>query len=215
MQESLTKEKILKKIRAALIEKTPHPFPKVDTDSRLFNIPDTEREIVFAEAFKKLGGNFLFAENHLDFVEDFLGLCESKNWQQFFCLDNNISAFLDAVEFAHIKTSKTTSTPEVVITTCECLIAQSGTIVMSGKLAVGTSLPAKSKVLIILAGLDQLTDDMKDAMHYITLKYNKHYPSSVTLLNGPFKTIDDKNNLQEVYLFLVENNNMLKLHELE
>lgn len=217
MQESLTKEKILKKIRAALIEKTEHPFPKVDTESRLVAIPDTEREIVFAEALRSKGGNFLFAENHIDFIENFIGLCESKGWKEFNCFDQVISTFLNALDFNHNNIPTNNDNIEVIITTCECLIAQSGTIVISDQQHPASEFFTNAKVIIILAGIDQVFYELKDGLQYISLKYNKHYPSVLSMINGPFKNSEFKNQdpeLQEVYLFLIESNKMLQLHEL-
>lgn len=218
MQDSLTKEKILKKIRAGLIEKTPNPFPKLDTEVRLFDMQDSERELVFAKAFTQQGGHFLFNQNHLDFVEDFLGLCEAKKWNQFYCLEKNISNFLTELEFQHTNINDHAATAEVLITNCECLIARTGTLVFSSKQAAGKILTAKSKVLILLANVEQLVDDIKDAMHLIKVKYNSYYPSEVNMLSGPFTDNaaleSNTENYKEVYLFLIDNNDMLKLTEL-
>jgi L-lactate dehydrogenase complex protein LldG len=219
MQDSLTKEKILKKIRAGLIEKTPNPFPKLDTEVRLFDMQDTERELVFAKAFTDQGGHFLFNQNHLDFVEDFLGLCEAKKWKQFYCLEKNISSFLTELEFSHINTNDHDSSAEVLITNCECLIARTGTLVFSSKQAAGKILTAKAKVLILLANVEQLVDDIKDAMHLIKVKHNGNYPSEINLVSGPFTANASAENntehFKEVYLFLIDSNDMLKLSELK
>lgn len=218
MQDSLTKEKILKKIRAGLIEKTPNPFPKLDTEIRLFEMQDSERELVFAKAFTQQGGHFLFNQNHLDFVEDFLGLCEAKKWKQFYCLEKNISNFLTTLEFAHTNINDHAANAEVLITNCECLIARTGTLVFSSKQAAGKILTSKSKVLILLANVEQLVDDIKDAMHLIKVKYNSNYPSEVNILSGPFTdnavSVNNTENYKEVYLFLIDSNDMLKLSEL-
>lgn len=218
MQDSLTKEKILKKIRAGLIEKTPNPFPKLDTEVRLFEMQDSERELVFAKAFTQQGGHFLFNQNHLDFVEDFLGLCEAKKWKQFYCLEKNISNFLTTLEFAHTNINDHAANAEVLITNCECLIARTGTLVFSSKQAAGKILTSKSKVLILLANVEQLVDDIKDAMHLIKVKYNSNYPSEVNILSGPFTdnavSVSNTENYKEVYLFLIDSNDMLKLSEM-
>lgn len=218
MQDSLTKEKILKKIRAGLIEKTTNPFPKLDMETRLFELPDMDRELVFATAFTSQGGHFLFNQNHLDFVEDFLGLCDAKKWKQFYCIDKTISEFLTELEFSHLNINDHAPTAEVLITTCECLIARTGTLVFSSKQAAGKTLTAKSKVLILLANVDQVVDDIKDATHLLKVKYNSNYPSEVNFVSGPFtdnaQVETNLNNLKEVYLFLIDTNEMLQLSKL-
>ena len=218
MQDSLTKEKILKKIRAGLIEKTPNPFPKLDTEVQLFDLQDSDRELLFAKVFTQQGGHFLFNQNHLDFVEDFLRLCELKKWKQFYCLEKNISGFLTDLAFDHTVTNDHLASAEVLITNCECLISRTGTLVFSSKQAAGKILTAKSKVLILLASVDQLVDDIKDAMHLIKVKYNSNYPSEVNMLSGPFTdnaaAENNIENYKEVYLFLIDINDMLKLSEM-
>ncbi len=218
MQDSLTKEKILKKIRAGLIEKTPNPFPKLDMETRLFEQQNIEKELVFATTFTNQGGHFLFNQNHLDFVEDFLGLCDAKKWKQFYCIEKKISDFLTELEFPHLNSIDHAPSAEVLITSCECLIARTGTLVFSSKQAAGKTLTAKSKVLILLANIDQLVDDIKDATHLLKVKYNGSYPSEVNFISGPFTdhaaAETNINNLKEVYLFLIDNNDMLKFSEL-
>ncbi|MFN7013354.1 MAG: hypothetical protein ACK4ON_03685, partial [Bacteroidia bacterium] len=64
MQESTSKEKVLKKIRNALVNKAIDAVPKdVDFDSPIYNMPDQPLEITFAERFTELTGKFIFCEN--------------------------------------------------------------------------------------------------------------------------------------------------------
>ena len=60
MREATPKERMLKSIRRALIEKTENPYPRIDEQSTVFKYSDEEMlEIVFAEEFAKR-----FGENH-------------------------------------------------------------------------------------------------------------------------------------------------------
>jgi L-lactate dehydrogenase complex protein LldG len=60
MQESTTREKVLKKIRNALISKTNNPYPNLDFDSPVFRMNEEVPELQFAKAFRDAGGQFVF-----------------------------------------------------------------------------------------------------------------------------------------------------------
>ena len=104
MQESTTpKEKLLKKIRKALIEKTDNPYPKLDETS-IFSLDDEIPEVRFAQEFTKVNGQFLFCENEIHFIEHLIGFAEEKKWQKIFCWDTALQELLRKYEFPFITT---------------------------------------------------------------------------------------------------------------
>ena len=74
MNVSPSKENILKKIRQALTNSTPLPFPQSEGNSPVFQPSKQELEIEFAERFKTLQGRFVFSLNHTEMVEQLSGL---------------------------------------------------------------------------------------------------------------------------------------------
>ena len=70
MQEATPKERMLKKIRKALIEKAENPFPKFEDTEAIFASSPELLEIQFAEAFNKVNGQFVYCEDEKDFLED-------------------------------------------------------------------------------------------------------------------------------------------------
>ena len=63
MQESTGREKILKKIRKALIHKTANPFPEVEFETSVYPSNSELAEVIFAHAFTANGGHFIFCES--------------------------------------------------------------------------------------------------------------------------------------------------------
>ena len=51
MQESKTREKILKKVRSALIEQTPNPFLNTDTEAEIFQLSNDDPEVILRIIF--------------------------------------------------------------------------------------------------------------------------------------------------------------------
>ena len=63
MEESTSREKVLKKVRHALIYKTDNPFPHVDFDSPVYMPMNDTSDVNFAQEFTEVGGVFIYCEN--------------------------------------------------------------------------------------------------------------------------------------------------------
>src|ERR1700744_3941630 len=85
MRENTTpKEKLLKKIRKALLEKRENPYPNLED---LYHYPpaDESLDILFAEQFTGVSGQFLFCEDEAEFIENLLELAEQRKWRKIYC----------------------------------------------------------------------------------------------------------------------------------
>ena len=80
MKVSSSKEKILKKIREALSNSTPLPFPKSEGISSVFQTQTEDLEILFAEEFTKLLGKFAFCVNETDAKNQIKKLISDQKW---------------------------------------------------------------------------------------------------------------------------------------
>jgi len=211
MQESTPREKVLKKIRAALISKTPNPYPNLDFDSPVFRMNDDVPELIFARAFRESGGNFVFCSDMLEFAEKLLLLAQDNRWKGLVCAEPNLFDFLQQCEFPVVSDMNAVAGGSVAVTTCECLVARTGSIMVSSAQAGGRSMPLFAPAHVVVAFPNQLVDDLKDAFHFMQSKYKEQQPSSVTFITGPSRTADIGNETvigaqgpREVYLFLVD-----------
>ncbi|MBL0343425.1 MAG: LUD domain-containing protein [Bacteroidetes bacterium] len=211
MQDSTTREKVLKKIRNALISKTANPYPNLDFDSPVFRMNDEVPELIFAQAFKEAGGQFVFCNTMLDFAEGLLNLAQTKKWTQLLCVESPLFKFLNECEFPLSNDPSTISTTHASVTLCECLVARTGSIMVSSAQTAGRGIPLFTPVHIVVAFPGQLVDDLKDAFNFIKSKYKDNTPSSTTFITGPSSTADIGNELvigaqgpSELYLFLVD-----------
>ena len=211
MQEVKPREKVLKKLRSALIQKTPNPYPKLDFDSPLYlQYADEIPELVFAQHFSEAGGNFVFCENKMEFAESLLDLSMQRKWKNILCVENELSDFLKEIEFPHSKNPETDA-GEAIITSCECIVTRTGSILVSSANSYGRSLPFFTPVHIVFATINQLVPDLKDAFAFVKTKYDKDLPSSMTFITGPSKTADIEGIVitgaqgpKELFLFLVD-----------
>jgi L-lactate dehydrogenase complex protein LldG len=210
MKISPSKETILKKIRQALSNPVPVPFPGSEGTESVFLPSQQELELEFAENFTGLQGRFSFCENSTELAQQLQQLILGREWKQLYCredllkaslLQSGLQAPLDAADLDHCDAS---------ITGCEWLVARTGSMVLSSAQQHGRTASVYAPVHICIAYTDQLVYDIKDALHLAKDKYAQ-LPSMITLATGPSRTADIEKTLvvgvhgpKEVFCFLVQ-----------
>ncbi len=210
MQESTTREKVLKRIRKSLINRTPNPYPAVDMESNVFVRSEQEREIEFAENFTAAGGQFVFCESEIDFLEGLVNLAGSNSWKIFYCEDAAIQELLKSCDFPYVSEFPDINQQIVSITSCESLIARSGSVLVSAGHKNPGRPYALAEVHIVLARTSQITGTIKTALSAIK-NASEGLPHLLTIITGPSLSSDIERTLvygvhgpKELYLFLVD-----------
>jgi len=210
MNVSPSKENILKKIRRALSQSTPLPFPQSEGNQPIFPPLEQEPEIEFAEQFTKLQGKFIYCINRQEFAFQLASLVRKMDWQKVYCLEDKLIEPVAAqLEERLVKTDLADC--DVSITGCEYLVARTGTIVMSTASPSGRTTSVYAPIHICIAFTNQLVYDIKDALLAAKEKYGEQLPSLISFATGPSRTADIEKTLvvgvhgpKEVYLFLLE-----------
>lgn len=210
MKVSNSKETILKKIRQALSTPVPVPFPQSEGTESVFLPASQDAEIEFAENFTKLQGRFSFCFNEKEVVEQLQLLFETRKWEKIYCREDALKVSLAN---AGLKQSFTNDlyNCDVSLTGCECLVARTGSIVLSSAQQSGRTVSVYAPVHICIAYTHQLVYDIKDALLLTKDKYQQNIPSLITFASGPSRTADIEKTLvvgvhgpKEVFCFLVE-----------
>jgi L-lactate dehydrogenase complex protein LldG len=210
MQISQAKENILKRIRQALVNPTPVPFPQSEGNSGVYRPPHQENEIEFAENFGKIQGRFLYCTNLEEMVLQLGQLIANQAWAQVFCREKGLLPLLED-HFKGLLINEDLPEADVSITGCEALIARTGSIMMSSAQDSGRTVSVYAPVHICIAFTNQLVYDIRDGIELMTEKYKNKIPSFITLATGPSRTADIEKTLvvgvhgpKDVYVFLVE-----------
>jgi len=211
MNVSSAKENILKKIRKALSESTPIPFPQSEGTHSVFQPSKQDLEIEFAEQFAKLQGKFVFCIDHKELVGQLNALTATQGWKNIFCREEKLRKTLQDQGLGGTLTNKDLGESDAAITTCETLVARTGTIVLSSANASGRTASVYAPVHLCVAYTDQLVYDIRDALVGLKEKYGQQLPSLMSFATGPSRTADIEKTLvvcvhgpKQVYLFLVD-----------
>jgi L-lactate dehydrogenase complex protein LldG len=210
MNISPAKENILKKIRQALSDSTPLPFPHSEGNSSVFQASTQEPEIEFAERFTQLQGKFVFCINHAEMVGQLRNLAAHMQWKHIYCKEKNLQKILAENQFSDFS-DQSLADCDAAITSCELLIARTGSIVMSSSQESGRTTSVYAPVHICIAYTNQLVYDIRDGLQQLKEKYQQKLPSLITFATGPSRTADIEKTLvvgvhgpKEVYLFLID-----------
>ena len=210
MQISPAKENILKRIRQALVNPTPVPFPQSEGNSNVFAPQQQENEIEFAENFSRLQGRFLYCSNEEEMIQQLKQLIAQYSWAQVFCRESSLLPLL-AEPLKGLLINDDLSEADVSITGCEALIARTGSLLMTSAQESGRTVSVYAPVHICIAYTRQLVYDIRDGLDMLMEKYKNKIPSFITLATGPSRTADIEKTLvvgvhgpKEVYVFLID-----------
>lgn len=210
MATSIAKENILKRIREALVNTVPLPFPNSEGNDSVYVHSVEEPIVVFAEEFTKLQGKFAFCANENDFKLQLQQLIQQRSWNKIYCIEDGLQNTLQNID---IPLYADLPSCEVAMTTCEYLVARTGTIVLTTFQQSGRTASVYAPVHICVAYSSQLVNDVKDALQLMKEKYADNFPSFTTFASGPSRTADIEKTLvtgvhgpKEVFCFLIDNN---------
>lgn len=216
MKAAASKESILKKIRKALSESTPLPFPSSEGNHSVFQPAPDDLDLLFAEQFGKLQGKFVFCLNHQELELQLALLAKQNNFQKIYCREEELRSGITEEALRSVlledQSPEALKNCDAAITGCECLVARTGTIVLSSAQASGRTSSVYAPVHICIATTSQLVYDIKDGLRLLKEKYGTSLPSFISFASGPSRTADIEKTLvvgvhgpKEVYLFLVDN----------
>jgi len=189
----------------ALATPTPLPFASSTGDQPVFPAPAEDLLVTFAEQFTLLQGKFVYCSDKEELQEQFGKLVYQNQWTRLYCEEQQWQSLISPNSL-----HTDIATCEASVTSCELLVARTGSLVMSS-VHQGRIPSVYAPVHICIAYSSQLVYDVKDALAQIKNKYRDYLPSLITFATGPSRTADIEKTLvvgvhgpKEVYCFVVE-----------
>ncbi len=208
------KEQILAKVRNALVEKNEALFKDIDKRTETW-VPISEEDgtaITFAQNFKDIGGIFIYLEDENEFADCLRQLAPENGWEPLWCISPAMQALLERHGISYSQSSEREPKQKLVsLVDCECLVAQTGSILLSDELAGSRQAYALPDVLLVYATTDQIAGGIKEAFRYVRKHHGNKFPSQLTFVTGPSRTTDIEqtlvigaNGTRQVAVFLVD-----------
>lgn len=213
LSERTNKEQILAKVREAVMTKDENLFKDVNMQVDTWT-PFKEEDgadFTFVDRFKGNGGIFVYFESKEDFLEAMKQYIVENQWGQLCSTSKKIDdIFKDSgIVLSHDYSTKRKKT--VSITDCECLIAHTGSVVVTDKCAGSREAYSNADVLLVYASPSQIVASMKDSIKLLKEKYGSGKPTETVIISGPSKSTEIDNQLvigaqgiKQIALFLVE-----------
>jgi L-lactate dehydrogenase complex protein LldG len=211
MDDSTSREKVLKKIRNASIYKTDNPYMDIDFTSPIYKEMTESLDLAFAQEFTRIAGKFVFCEDDNEFCRNLKVLMEEKKLASVFCLEPPVIKLLEAAGIPFNSAEKDFLGTGAGLTACEYLIARLGSVMVSSKQASGRRLVVYPEIHMVHAYTHQIVPDLQEALAGIRQKYPTALPSMISVISGPSRTADIEKTLvmgahgpKELYVFLVD-----------
>lgn len=203
MEESTSREKILKKVRNALMNKpAKESIANIDFESEVFYKADDEPELIFAQNFTEAGGKFIFCEDNAVLIDNLDFVVKESGWTSGLACEESIIQELLGIAEVTFSDKYTAETP-IVVCSCESLIARTGSIMVSSKQGSGKAALLNAKILVVVAFTNQLVGDMKEGLNLVRKKYNGSFPNMISVITNPINQSPEITT-QELYVLLIE-----------
>jgi len=206
-----SKEEILKRIRQALIRKAPvQSEPNFVTDI-YSKSEEGDMMVLFAQNLVKTKASFFYCDGVNDFTQQLQAFSKAKDFKHMHVWEPDLQHMLMDVPLAVINNELSWSQAQVGVTTCEYLIARTGTILYTSQTASGRRLSIYPPHHIVVAYAHQVVYDIEDALRNLRVKYHDNFPSMVCMETGPSRTADIEKTLvlgahgpKELTVFLID-----------
>lgn len=190
------------------ISKSDKEQQKNEDENKFLPKKDTPIDESFTIHFSENGGKFLYCET-INEVDDFLQqIIKENNWEDKFALLLN-SELNEKFKDVGWKTTETINEGLFLFTTCEYLIANDGSILISSNQIAEKKLNELPKNFIVFATTSQIVQTIGEGLHGIKAKNKKNIPTNITTIKH-FKATEDDNFLsygsssKNLYLLMLE-----------
>ena len=183
---------------------------KVPNEERSKYMPDIKLPVDerFTINFKANGGKFLYCENIEDVYNSLENIISENSWdgKNVFLLDDRIGKLFEGFD---LKATKKTSESTYFFTTCEYLISDDGSLLISSNQIAEKKLKELPDNFVIYATTSQLVESIGEGLKGIKNKNKSKIPTNITTIKH-FKTNEDKDFLtygssaKNLYLLLLE-----------
>jgi len=190
MNNSSSRQQILESIRRVSNRKQPEKAETEFDNSAIYKpiLPDAIS--CFKNELEAISGKCIVVESETELFQTLRKELNDRQIASVYCRDGAISAQLSLFDISFTNRAEDFEAMTCGITSCEFLIARTGSVLVSSAGASGRQMNVFPPVHIVFAKASQLVDYPEDALFAIQNKYGNQLPSTITTITGPSRTAD-------------------------
>ena len=183
---------------------------KIKNEERGKYMPEIKLPIdeKFTINFKANGGKFLYCENMQEIHNNLQDILSENKWtdEEVYIIDDRLK---DLFKDFQLKATKNLTDSTYFLSTCEYLIADDGSLLISSNQIAEKKLKELPSNFIIYATTSQFVESIGEGLRGIKNKNKDKIPTNITTIKH-FKTLEDKDFLtygsssKNLYLLLLE-----------
>lgn len=185
-----SRELILSRIRKAKTMLLPQIPAQPEQNASVFH-PITESEATcFKKELELVSGKCEICPTEAVMAKKIHHFITDSAIDKLFCRDNAIIEFLQKNKIPYTNDEAEFTTMQAAITSCEFLVARTGTVVVSSAGNSGRQLMVFPPIHLVIATKKRLVPYLSDAITALQHQYGDNFPSLVSFVSGPSRTAD-------------------------
>ncbi len=144
----------------------------------------------FMTELEAVNGKCVLCDNDIELYQKLAEFIHNQNLNSVFCKDSEIEKQLEIQQIPFSNSNTDFEKMQVGITSCEYLIARTGSILVTSAAESGRQMTVFPPIHIVVAKASQLVDYLTDAYALLQQKYKSALPSSISTITGPSRTAD-------------------------
>ncbi|MFL1013179.1 LUD domain-containing protein [Flavisericum labens] len=183
---------------------------EIKSDDRGKYMPEVKLPIDerFTINFKANGGKFLYCEDLNEIYRNLENIITENNWEEkkVLMVDESLE---NKFKNSHLNLTTKLSESTFFLTTCENLIANDGSLLISSKQIFEKKLIELPANFVVFATTSQIVENIGEGLRGIKSKNKQKIPTNITTIKH-FKSNDDKDfmsygsSAKDLYLLLLE-----------
>ncbi|MDR0363661.1 MAG: LUD domain-containing protein [Bacteroidales bacterium] len=189
MNESTSKEKVLKAIRDAQIE-AERQQKVIDVDMNSPMYPPIQEPLLkhLFRVFSRNNSFFIYCRDEFQVGEEIKKILYQYRYETIFTNDPDIEYLFVEEGIPFINYDHGLRKADVAVTFCECAAIRSGTIALSSRQSTGRTAHTIPEAHFVIVFSDQLVNDISSVYPYLQRKYHGKAPSMLTFVTGASRT---------------------------
>ena len=185
---------ILKRIKVGLRKPASYPESPLPT-SPFPNIPPDDLVTRLERELRALRADFFSARNHEEAAAWIKQITDQHELRRVVISPQAASLGISSSISAHVLSGendcgKNLADAELAITGCDCLLAFTGSVVLTTHTGFGRALSVLPPAHLVVARRSQVVANLYDAYRLLYTHYGRSWPSMITVITGPSRTAD-------------------------